>query len=173
MTKLLGTLTFILSTLCMQIHAQTGRSQHFTDSVRNLPPLEIRSIRVSNNQPFAKSNINASQIAQVNIGQDLPFLIQNTPSVIVHSDAGMGVGYTGIRIRGTDGTRINVTLNGIPYNDAESMSTYFVDLPDFGSSVNSIQIQRGVGTSTNGAGSFGATINLATNDYKPKSYLSL
>jgi iron complex outermembrane receptor protein len=173
MAKLLGTLTFILSTLCMQIHAQTGRSQHFTDSVRNLPPLEIRSIRVSNNQPFAKSNINASQIAQVNIGQDLPFLIQNTPSVIVHSDAGMGVGYTGIRIRGTDGTRINVTLNGIPYNDAESMSTYFVDLPDFGSSVNSIQIQRGVGTSTNGAGSFGATINLATNDYKPKSYLSL
>jgi iron complex outermembrane receptor protein len=157
----------------MQIHAQTDHSQHYTDSVRNLPPLEVRSIRVSNNQPFAKSNINASQIAQVNIGQDLPFLIQNTPSVIVHSDAGMGVGYTGIRIRGTDGTRINVTLNGIPYNDAESMSTYFVDLPDFGSSVNSIQIQRGVGTSTNGAGSFGATINLATNDYKPKSYLSL
>ena len=173
MTKLLGTLTLTLSTVCMQIHAQTDHSQHYTDSVRNLPPLEVRSIRVSNNQPFAKSNINASQIAQVNIGQDLPFLIQNTPSVIVHSDAGMGVGYTGIRIRGTDGTRINVTLNGIPYNDAESMSTYFVDLPDFGSSVNSIQIQRGVGTSTNGAGSFGATINLATNDYKPKSYLSL
>ena len=173
MTKLLGTLTFILSTLCMQIQAQTGHLQHYTDSIRNLPPLEVRSIRVSNNQPFAKTNISALQIAQVNNGQDLPFLIQNTPSVIVHSDAGIGVGYTGIRIRGTDGTRINVTLNGIPYNDAESMSTYFVDLPDFGSSVNSIQIQRGVGTSTNGAGSFGATINLATNDYKPKSYLSL
>jgi iron complex outermembrane receptor protein len=91
----------------------------------------------------------------------------------VHADAGIGVGYTGIRIRGTDATRINFTLNGIPYNDAESMGTFFVNIPDFGSSVNSIQIQRGVGTSTNGAGAFGASVNLMTNEYNPNAYLSL
>src|SRR5678815_4294045 len=88
----------------------------------------------------------------------------------VNSDAGNGVGYTGIHIRGTDATRINVTLNGIPYNDAESQGTYFVDLPDFVSSVNSIQVQRGVGTSTNGAGAFGATINMSTNEFNEKAY---
>jgi iron complex outermembrane receptor protein len=164
MTKLLGTCTILLIATSNILQAQSNSllvsknnkdSLHrFTDSIRNLPPLEVRSVRVSNQQPFAKSNVSAAQIAQVNVGQDLPFLIQNTPSVVVHSDAGTGVGYTGIRIRGTDANRINVTLNGIPYNDAESMATYFVDLPDFSSSVNSIQIQRGVGTSTNGAGSF-------------------
>ena len=179
MTKLLGTIaTFLL--LAPVFGQQTNKSlskkdsiQHFTDSIRTLPPLEIRSLRVSDNSPFAKSNVSATSIAQVNLGQDLPFLIQNTPSVVVNADAGTGIGYTGIRIRGTDATRINVTLNGIPYNDAESMGTYFVDLPDFSSSANSIQIQRGVGTSTNGAGAFGATINLATNDYRPNKYLSL
>ncbi|MFY0022329.1 Plug domain-containing protein, partial [Acinetobacter baumannii] len=87
-----------------------------------------------------------------NLATDIPFLLNQTPSVVINSDAGNGVGYTGIRIRGTDATRINVTLNGIPYNDAESMGTFFVDLPDFSSSLNSIQIQRGVGTSTNGSG---------------------
>jgi len=172
MTKLLGTFTALLFSASVSSQAQKDSLHHFTDSIRNLPPLEIRSIRASNNQPFAKSNVSAAQIAQVNVGQDLPFMIQNTPSVVVHSDAGMGVGYTGIRIRGTDATRINVTLNGIPYNDAESMGTYFVDLPDFSSSVNSIQIQRGVGTSSNGASAFGATLNLATNDYKPQAYLT-
>jgi iron complex outermembrane receptor protein len=135
--------------------------------------LEVTAVRVSENSPFAKSNMNKASINQVNFGQDLPYIIQNTPSIVANSDAGTGIGYTGIRIRGTDATRINVTLNGIPYNDAESMATYFVDLPDFSSSVNSIQIQRGVGTSTNGAGAFGATINLATNDYHPNSYLGV
>jgi len=180
MTKLLGTFVFILMAangmaqnkpLSIQKKIDSSRLQ--TDSIRNLPPLEVRSVRASLNSPFAISNMNKADIARVNYGQDLPFLLQNTPSVVVNSDAGTGVGYTGIRIRGTDGTRINVTLNGIPYNDAESMITYFVDLPDFGSSVNSVQIQRGVGTSTNGAGAFGATINLATNDYHPEKYLSL
>jgi iron complex outermembrane receptor protein len=179
MSKLLGTIAtfFMLAPLYAQ---QTKQSQiirdsinKYTDSIRSLPPLEVRSVRVSDNSPFAKSNVNAASIAQVNLGQDLPFLIQNTPSVVVNADAGNGIGYTGLRIRGTDATRINVTLNGIPYNDAESMGTYFVDLPDFSSSANSIQIQRGVGTSTNGASAFGATINLATNDYRPSKYLSL
>jgi len=180
MTKLLGTIASILmvATSMAQLKVlstsnKKDSTQHFTDSIRNLPPLEVRSVRASENSPFAITNVNKASIQQVNNGQDLPFIIQNTPSVVVNSDAGTGVGYTGIRIRGTDGTRINVTLNGIPYNDAESLITYFVDLPDFSSSLNSIQIQRGVGTSTNGAGAFGATINLATNDYHPEKYLSL
>ena len=180
MTKLLGTFAFLLmvansraQTKPLSIQKKIDSARLQTDSIRNLPPLEVRSVRASENSPFAISNINKADIARVNYGQDLPFLLQNTPSVVINSDAGTGVGYTGIRIRGTDGTRINVTLNGIPYNDAESMITYFVDLPDFGSSLNSVQIQRGVGTSTNGAGAFGATINLATNDYHPEKYLSL
>lgn len=179
MTKLLGTiasLLLLLPTLAQQpkqLLLKKDSINKYTDSIRSLPPLEVRSVRVSENSPFAKSNVSAASIALVNLGQDLPFLIQSTPSVVVNSDAGTGVGYTGIRIRGTDATRINVTLNGIPYNDAESMGTYFVDLPDFSSNASSIQIQRGVGTSTNGAGAFGATINLATNDYHPSHYLSL
>ena len=182
MTKLLGTIIFLM--LLAPAMAQQAKKplqklstsnslKKFTDSVRNLPPLEVKSIRVSETSPFAKTNFSKEAIAKVNLGQDLPLLVQSTPSVVVQSDAGTGVGYTGIRIRGTDGTRINVTLNGIPYNDAESSMTYFVDLPDFSSSVNSIQIQRGVGTSTNGAGAFGATMNLSTNSYNPFPYLSL
>ena len=111
-----------------------------------LQPLEVKSVRAGDRAPFAKTNLTKEQIVKNNLGQDLPFLLNQTPSVVVNSDAGNGVGYTGIRIRGSDATRINVTLNGIPYNDAESMGTYFVDLPDFSSSVNSIQVQRGVGT---------------------------
>ncbi|TAF56277.1 MAG: TonB-dependent receptor [Sphingobacteriia bacterium] len=138
-----------------------------------LQPLEVKAIRASDRAPFAKTNLDKSTIEKNNLGQDIPFLLQQTPSVVVHSDAGNGVGYTGIRIRGTDATRINVTLNGIPYNDAESMGTFFVNLPDFASSVNSIQIQRGVGTSSNGASAFGATLNMSTNSFQGKPYLAL
>src|SRR5215218_7466071 len=135
-----------------------------------LQPIEIKAVRASGRAPFTKTNLSKTEIEKVNLVQDLPFILNRTPSVVVNSDAGNGVGYTGIRIRGTDGTRINVTLNGIPYNDAESQGTFFVDLPDFASSVNSIQIQRGVGTSSNGAGAFGATINLSTNEVNKKAY---
>ncbi len=179
MNKLLGTLVsvlFFIPSMAQkqkQIVAKKDSINKFTDSIRSLPPLEIKAIRLSEQAPFAKTNISKAQIALNNIGQDLPFLLENTPSVVVHADAGIGVGYTGIRIRGTDATRINFTLNGIPYNDAESMGTFFVNIPDFGSSVNSIQIQRGVGTSTNGAGAFGASVNLMTNEYNPTAYLSL
>ncbi|MCW3073007.1 MAG: TonB-dependent receptor [Flaviaesturariibacter sp.] len=138
-----------------------------------LVPVEVRSIRAGKDAPFAKTTISKSQIEKQNLGQDLPFLLNQTPSVVVNSDAGNGVGYTGIRIRGTDATRINVTLNGIPFNDAESGGTFFVDLPDFLSSTNSIQIQRGVGTSSNGAGAFGASINLSTNEVNNQAYLEL
>jgi len=138
-----------------------------------LKPLEVSAIRASDRAPFAKTNIGKLALEKVNLAQDIPILLNQTPSVVVNSDAGNGVGYTGIRIRGTDATRINVTINGIPYNDAESMGTFFVNLPDFTSSVNSVQIQRGVGTSSNGAGAFGATINMLTNEYNEKSYAEL
>src|SRR5574337_256562 len=139
----------------------------------DLPPVEVRAVTASPTAPFAKTNLDRKEIAKQNLGQDLPFLLNQTPSVVVNSDAGNGVGYTGIHIRGTDATRINVTLNGIPYNDAESQGTYFVDLPDFASSVNRIQTQRGVGTSTNGAGAFGATINFTTNEVIKKPYAEI
>ncbi|MBZ5857248.1 TonB-dependent receptor [Flavihumibacter profundi] len=135
-----------------------------------LQPVEVKAMRAGDKAPFARTNLTAKDIEKQNLGQDLPFLLNQTPSVVVNSDAGNGVGYTGIRIRGTDATRINMTLNGIPYNDAESQGLYFVDLPDFASSVNSIQIQRGVGTSSNGAGAFGATLSLGTNEFNESPY---
>jgi iron complex outermembrane receptor protein len=135
-----------------------------------LQPLEVKAVRASDKAPFAKSTVSKAEIEKINLGQDIPFLLNQTPSVIINSDAGNGVGYTGIRIRGSDATRINVTLNGIPYNDFESLGTFFVNLPDFASSLNSIQVQRGVGTSSNGAGAFGATLNMATNEYNEKAY---
>jgi iron complex outermembrane receptor protein len=138
-----------------------------------MQPVEVAAIRANEKAPFAKTNLVKKDIEKNNVGQDLPFLLNQTPSVVINSDAGNGVGYTGIRIRGTDASRINVTLNGIPYNDAESQGTYFVDLPDIASSANSIQIQRGVGTSSNGAGSFGGNINLSTNEVNEKFYTEL
>ncbi|MGH2645649.1 MAG: carboxypeptidase-like regulatory domain-containing protein, partial [Chitinophagaceae bacterium] len=133
-------------------------------------PVEITSIRAGKDAPFTKTNITAQEISKINLGQDLPFLLKQQPSVIISSDAGAGVGYTDIWIRGTDATRINVTFNGIPVNDAESSGTFWVDFPDIASSAGSIQIQRGVGTSTNGAGAFGATINVGTNEFHDKPY---
>ncbi len=135
-----------------------------------MQPVEVVAVRAAEKAPFAKTTLSKFELSKTNLGQDLPFLLNQTPSVVVNSDAGTGIGYTGIRIRGTDAARINVTLNGIPYNDAESQGTFFVDLPDFSSSANSIQIQRGVGTSTNGAGAFGSTINVSTNEINQDFY---
>src|SRR6266542_2470097 len=143
------------------------------DSFYTLTPVEVKAVRAGEHTPVTKTNLSKKEIEKQNLGQDLPFLLNQTPSVVINSDAGNGVGYTGIHIRGTDGTRINVTLNGIPYNDAESQQTYFVDLPDFASSVNSIQIQRGVGSSSNGSGAFGATINFSTNEINKQHYAEL
>ncbi len=135
-----------------------------------MQPVEVKATRATDQAPFTKTNISKKEIEKMNLGQDLPFLLNQTPSVVVNSDAGNGVGYTGIRIRGTDATRINMTINGIPYNDAESQGLFFVNLPDFVSSVNNIQIQRGVGTSSNGAGAFGATMNFSTNEINTSPY---
>lgn len=132
--------------------------------------ITINSIRAKNDEPVATTTITADDIKKNNLGQDLPILLGGTTSAVTNSDAGAGVGYTGIRIRGTDITRTNVTINGIPVNDAESQGVFWVNTPDLASSISSLQIQRGVGTSTNGAGSFGASINISTNDLNPNLY---
>lgn len=133
----------------------------------------VSTTRASANAAATFKNINKEDIAKNNFGQDLPFLLDNTPGVVVTSDAGAGVGYTGIRIRGSDATRVNVTLNGIPYNDSESQGTFWVNMPDFASSVDNIQIQRGVGTSTNGAGAFGGSLNIQTTAGEALPYAEL
>lgn len=130
----------------------------------------VTALRAQTNTPVTFSNITAQDIAPRNLGQDIPILLGYLPSVVSTSDAGAGVGYTGIRIRGSDATRVNVTINEIPYNDAESQGTFWVDLPDFISSTESIQLQRGVGTSTNGAGAFGASLHLLTTRASEKPF---
>lgn len=133
----------------------------------------VRATRASEKSATTYKNISKEEIQQNNFGQDLPFILQNTPGVVVNSDAGAGVGYTGIRIRGSDNSRINVTVNGIPVNDSESQGTFYVNMPDFASSVDNIQIQRGVGTSTNGAGAFGASLNIQTTASETNPYAEL
>lgn len=133
----------------------------------------VSATRAAANSASTFKNIDKETIAKNNFGQDLPFILDNTPGVVITSDAGAGVGYTGIRIRGSDATRINVTLNGIPYNDSESQGTFWVNMPDFASSVDNIQIQRGVGTSTNGAGAFGGSLNIQTTAGETEPYAEL
>lgn len=130
----------------------------------------VLGTRANENSPFGFSSIDKLTIQKQNFGQDLPMMLNWTPSVVTTSDAGAGVGYTGIRIRGSDATRINVTINGVPYNDSEGQGVYWVNVPDIATSTQSMQIQRGVGTSTNGAGAFGASINLQTNSLRDKPY---
>lgn len=159
---------------CIILSATTVFSQEpKTDSFYALSPVEVRAIRAAEMAPFSKTNLGKKEISKLNLGQDLPFILNQTPSVVANADAGNGIGYTGLRIRGTDATRINITLNGIPFNDAESQGSFFVNLPDFTSSVQSIQIQRGVGTSSNGTGAFGATVSLSTNEVNKASYAEI
>lgn len=142
------------------------------DSIRvvNLQEVQVVSTRANAQTPVAFTNIQKDQISKQNFGQDIPFLLSTTPSVLTTSDAGSGVGYTSIRVRGTDATRINITTNGIPMNDAESHSIYWVNMPDFASSLEDMQIQRGAGTSTNGSGAFGGSINMRTQGIPSQSY---
>lgn len=134
-----------------------------TIAPQQLAPVEVRGLRAGANSPFVTTELSSRDIRKLNLGQDIPFLLQYTPSVVVTSDAGTGIGYTALRVRGTDGTRMNVTLNGIPVNDAESQGVFFVNLPDLASSTGSIQLQRGVGTSTNGPAAFGATMSISNS----------
>lgn len=175
-----GSYSVIISYIGYQQMQQTStinsdQTQNFTlkRSTVQADEVFVRSTRASANSGFTYTNLSKKELAKNNLGQDLPFLLNQTPSAVITSDAGAGVGYTGIRIRGSDATRINVTLNGIPLNDAESQGSYFIDLPDLASSVDNMQIQRGVGTSTNGAGAFGASINVQTTTRQDTAYAQL
>lgn len=140
---------------------------------QSLNEVIVSSTRANENTATAYTTIDKKEIEKQNLGQDLPYLLNTMPSVVTNSDAGAGVGYTGLRIRGSDATRVNVTINGIPVNDAESQGTYWVDLPDLASSVENLQVQRGVGTSTNGVGAFGGSINIQTSSFEPKPYAEI
>ena len=134
-----------------------------------LEEVQITGVNAGEKTPVSYTNISESEIEKINLGQDLPYLISLTPSVVSSSDTGAGIGYTYMTIRGSDASRINVTINGIPLNDAESQGVWWVNMPDFSSSVSNIQIQRGVGTSTNGGSAFGASVNLNTNRLRSKN----
>ena len=138
-----------------------------------LQNVQVVATRATHKTPVAFTNMSKEQLKAVNYGQDVPYLLSLTPSVTMTSDAGNGIGYTSLRVRGTDPSRINITANGIPMNDAESAQLYWVNMGDFASSVQSMQIQRGVGTSTNGAGAFGATVNMQTENIGIDPYVSL
>lgn len=142
--------------------------QKDTTKVNQLDEVLVSAVRVTSKTPVSFSNLDKKELKYRNLGQDIPILMNYMPSVVTTSDAGNGVGYTGIRVRGSDATRVNVTINGIPYNDSESHGTFWVNMPDFASSVESLQLQRGVGTSTNGAGAFGASLNMLTDAYSEK-----
>ena len=153
---------FLLLTFSYSINAQEVLKD--STRVQNLEEVIVSSIRVDDNIPIAYNNLSKDEISDRNLGQDLPILLNFLPNVVTTSDAGAGIGYTGIRIRGINSQSTNVTINGIPYNDAESNLTYWVDLPDFSSSIENLQVQRGIGTSVNGSGAFGASINILTDN---------
>ena len=165
-------LGFIAIILFNQSHAQTTPVQDSLPTIA-LEEVKIAGLRADESQPFAYTNVDKEELASRNLGQDLPIMLNYLPGVVTTSDAGAGIGYTGIRVRGSDATRVNVTINGIPYNDSESQGVYWVDLPDFTSSVSSLQMQRGVGTSTNGSGAFGASINLLTDAVSENAFAEI
>ena len=157
---------FFFVLISANIYSQNIQNNQLLDSIAdivNLDEVTVNSLRAKNNSPVPFVNISKKDLENTNLAQDLPTLLKNTPSVLTTSDSGSGIGYSSIRVRGSDQSRVNVTINGVPYNDSESMSVYWVNLPDFASSIESIQIQRGVGTSTNGSAAFGGSINIQTN----------
>ena len=160
---------FIIS---KSVNAQQETQQDST-KVEKLDEVLVKAVRVNADAPITHSNVDKEALGKRNLGQDIPILLNFLPSVVTTSDAGAGIGYTGIRVRGTDATRVNVTINGIPYNDPESQGTFWVNLGDFTSSTESLQLQRGVGTSTNGSGAFGASLNLLTDAVSDKAYAEI
>lgn len=163
--KVIGPILFFLITLV----SYSQEIKKDSTKVNELDEVLVSALRVTSKTPVSFSNLNKKEIANRNLGQDIPTLMNFMPSVVTTSDAGNGVGYSGIRVRGSDASRVNVTINGIPYNDSESQGTFWVNMPDFASSVESLQLQRGVGTSTNGSGAFGASLNMLTDNYAQKS----
>lgn len=165
-------LLFLLPCLAMAQPDSTARNP-----IDSFPQLKLKddvlitATRAGENTPFTYVNIQRKELQQNNLGQDLPFLLDQTPSIVTTSDAGAGIGYTGLRIRGSDATRVNVTLNGIPVNDAESQGVFWVNTPDLVSSLSSVQIQRGIGASTNGSSAFGGQLSMQTNTIQPKPFV--
>ncbi|MBP8791845.1 MAG: TonB-dependent receptor [Lutibacter sp.] len=174
-----GMYTLVVSSIsqpkevAVNLNKDTFIAIDMADSFINLNEVLVSAVRVQANSPVTHSNVTKKDLEKRNLGQDIPIMLNYLPSVVTTSDAGAGVGYTGIRVRGSDGSRVNVTINGIPYNDAESQGTFWVNMPDFTSSTESAQLQRGVGTSTNGSGAFGASLNLLTDAIAEKSYAEI
>ncbi len=170
MKKLL--ITTVFTSLFITVSAQEKLQEKTKDStkIESLDEVLVKAIRVDADSPITHSNLDKEELEKRNLGQDIPYMLNYLPSVVTTSDAGAGVGYTYIRVRGSDASRVNVTLNGIPYNDSESQGTFWVNLPDFTSSVQSLQLQRGVGTSTNGSGAFGASLNLLSDAVSNEAY---
>lgn len=156
-------LLLVLTVWCITVTTYAQKEINITKDTINLDEVLVKATRVDKDAPFTQNNITKKEIEQRNLGQDIPILLNYLPSVVTTSDAGAGIGYTGIRVRGSDATRVNVTINGIPVNDSESHGVFWVNMPDFASSTQSIQLQRGVGASTNGAGAFGASLSMSTN----------
>ncbi|MBU2928046.1 TonB-dependent receptor [Winogradskyella psychrotolerans] len=154
------TLSIFLLSLCSAFGQE---KQQDSTKVEKLDEVLVKAVRVDAKSPITHSNVTKEALAKRNLGQDIPMLLNFLPSVVTTTDAGAGVGYTGIRVRGVSSQSTNITINGIPYNDAESLGTFWVNLGDFASSTESLQLQRGVGTSTNGSGAFGASINVLTD----------
>ena len=154
----------------LKLSAQEEVKDSISSKVEKLDEVLVKSVRVDADSPITHSNLSKEEIEERNLGQDIPVLLNYLPGVVTASDAGAGVGYTYIRVRGSDASRVNVTLNGIPFNDAESQGTFWVNLPDFASSIENLQLQRGVGTSTNGSGAFGASLNLLTDAVSKEAY---
>lgn len=159
---------YVSSTKTVEISKNQEIVFQLIESENLLEEVLVSALRVKENAPVTHSNISKKELAKRNLGQDIPSLLNYLPSVVTSSDAGTGIGYSSLRVRGSDSKRVNVTINGIPYNDAESQGTFWVNLGDFTSSVENIQLQRGVGTSTNGAGAFGASLNLLTDGVAQK-----
>jgi iron complex outermembrane receptor protein len=170
----LGALCALLSALSC-IAAQNQSSLAGDSTIINLRDVEVVANRANEKTPIAYTNINAKEISRINDGRDIPFLLSSTPSIVTTGDAGGGIGYSSLRVRGTDASRINITANGVPINDSESHNVYWVNMPDLASSLRDIQIQRGAGTSTNGAGAFGASVNMITDapSYNPSAEVDL
>ncbi len=163
---------FITQWFILNISAQIN---HSVDSLKHTKDISLEEVvvtatKVNESTPVAYSELSKEKLKLLNNGQGIPSLIQQSPSVIVTSDAGTGIGYSGFRIRGTDANRINITVNGVPMNDSESHTVFWVNMPDFASSVENIQIQRGAGTSTNGAAAFGATVAMQTQKSELKPF---
>lgn len=170
-------LFLVCAALCCHQKGFAQEPERELDSLKGkkvvLDEVFVSALRVTKKTPVTFSNLDKEDVAPRNLGQDIPILMNYLPAVVTTSDAGAGVGYTGIRVRGSDATRVNVTINGIPYNDAESQGTFWVNMPDFASSTESLQLQRGVGTSTNGAGAFGASLNILTDGVSETAYAQI